>query len=69
MDTGRHAMACVGDCTFKVAARSVFFSCARFSGFANYKISEFSMELGGWLDLGLTRNLLDNRPKIALNQY
>ena len=27
------------------------------------------MEVGGWVGAGLTRFFLENRPKIALNQY
>ena len=39
-------------------------------GFAKKEKSEITMEVGGWVGPGLTRNFsfVENRPKIALNQ-
>ena len=37
-----------------------------------FQKSEITMEVGGWVGPGLTRNFvlfLENHPKIALNQY
>ena len=43
-----------------------------FRGFAkknNSKKAEITMEVGGWVQVSLGIFVVENRPKIALNQY